>query len=181
MRRRVIAAAVEAERVRTPWHRPFAVAAVAVLLVIAGTIRSHQTVEPTIAAEDPFAMSAAAATPTAGSCSSQRLGARGSSGFSTKTCGCKSRCRDPVSGSPMRVTTIQSALVSTLVVLLGASPVFAQGTAQQPPPPRPAPSQARPPKRRPQRQPASRAAATTNARFSRRASASCWSSAISRA
>jgi hypothetical protein len=57
MRRRVIAAAVEAERVRTPWHRPFAVAAVAVLLVIAGTIRSHQTVEPTIAAEDPFAMS----------------------------------------------------------------------------------------------------------------------------
>ena len=44
----------------------------------------------------------------------------------------------------MRVTTIQSALVSTLVVLLGASPVFAQGTTQQPQPPpqRPAPSQA---------------------------------------
>jgi hypothetical protein len=42
----------------------------------------------------------------------------------------------------MRVTTIQSALVSTLVVLLGASPVFAQATAQPQPPPRPAPSQA---------------------------------------
>ena len=61
MRRRVIAATVEAERVRTPWHRPFAVAAVAVLLVIAGTIRSHQTVAPTIAAEDPFAMSGSSA------------------------------------------------------------------------------------------------------------------------
>jgi hypothetical protein len=57
IRRRVIAAAGEAARVGTPWHRPFAVAAVAVLLVIAGTIRSHQTVEPTVAAEDPFAMS----------------------------------------------------------------------------------------------------------------------------
>jgi hypothetical protein len=57
MRRRVIASALQPQRVRSPWRRPLALAAVVVLLLIAGTLQNDRTIEPAVAPAEPIAAS----------------------------------------------------------------------------------------------------------------------------
>ncbi len=44
MRRVIVSAALESAPVRTPWLRPFAVAAVGALLVVVGTMTGHRVI-----------------------------------------------------------------------------------------------------------------------------------------
>ena len=44
MRRVIVAAALESAPVRTPWLRPFAIAAVGALLVVVGTMAGHRVI-----------------------------------------------------------------------------------------------------------------------------------------
>ena len=58
MRRVIVSAAVESAPMRTPWLRPFAIAAVGALLVVVGTMTGHRMiVEPVPApvTSDPLA------------------------------------------------------------------------------------------------------------------------------
>ena len=55
MRRRIVAAALEPAPTWTPWHRPLAVAAIAVLLIVVGTIRNDRSFESTVVSMDSFA------------------------------------------------------------------------------------------------------------------------------
>jgi hypothetical protein len=57
IRRRVIASPLESRRVRSPWQRPFALAAVVVLLLIVGTLRNDRAIEPSVAPAEPTAAS----------------------------------------------------------------------------------------------------------------------------
>jgi hypothetical protein len=59
MRRIIVSAALESRPARAPWLRPFAMAAVAALLVVVGTMTGHQViVEPVPAAGTPDPLSA---------------------------------------------------------------------------------------------------------------------------
>ena len=59
MRRVIVAAALESRPSRAPWLRPFAMAAVAALLVVVGTMTGHQViVEPAPAAGTPEPLAA---------------------------------------------------------------------------------------------------------------------------
>jgi hypothetical protein len=57
MRRRIVAAAAEPVPAWTPWHRPLAVAAIVLLLVVVGSIRHDGTIDPAPAPSDPVAIS----------------------------------------------------------------------------------------------------------------------------
>ena len=59
MRRVIVAAALESRPSRAPWLRPFAMAAVAALLVVVGTMTGHQViVEPAPAPGTPEPLAA---------------------------------------------------------------------------------------------------------------------------
>ncbi len=58
MRRVIVAAALESASMRTPWLRPFAIAAVGALLVVVGTMTGHRVIGEPVAAPvttDPLA------------------------------------------------------------------------------------------------------------------------------
>jgi hypothetical protein len=58
MRRVIVSAALEPSPVRTPWQRPFAIAAVGALLVVVGTMAGHRVIvehAPTPTTTDPSA------------------------------------------------------------------------------------------------------------------------------
>jgi hypothetical protein len=57
MRRRVVAPAFEPTQAHSPWQRPFALAAVVVLLVIVGTSGNDRAVQPTATPAEPIATS----------------------------------------------------------------------------------------------------------------------------
>src|ERR1700752_4817770 len=55
MRRRTVAPAREPAPRWTPWRRPLVVCAIALLLVVVGTMRSHRTLERSVVPVDPVA------------------------------------------------------------------------------------------------------------------------------
>jgi hypothetical protein len=57
MRRRVVASTFEPGRAQSPWHRPFALAVVVLLLLIVGTSGNDRSVRPAAAPAEPVATS----------------------------------------------------------------------------------------------------------------------------
>ena len=58
MRRIIVSAALESRPSRAPWQRPFAMAAIAALLVVVGTMTGHQVIvapAPTPGVPEPLA------------------------------------------------------------------------------------------------------------------------------
>ena len=97
MRRLIVAATLEPSVARTPWQRPFAIAAIGALVVVGAIAGHRRIVEPAPLTQRPSRsrrLAAARWPMSAVSYSLQRPAARASSGSSIKIFAFRSRCRD---------------------------------------------------------------------------------------